>query len=264
MTRALWSRRDLIRQFAVRYFLQRYRGTYLGVFWALLFPLAMLSVYTFVFNTIFAGRWSPHADETRSQYAVVLFCGLTVYGMFSETVVRSCGLVLDNPTYVTKVVFPVEVLPVASLASTVMFSMFSLALVLIGTAVFFGTLHWTVLLLPLVLLPMLMIALGLAWFLASLAVFVRDVGNIVVLVVTQILFFATPIFYKPEQIPVSFRPVAMLNPLAHVVDGARRVVIFGEQPDWRALAIVAVVGLLMMQMGYAWFMKAKRGFADVI
>lgn len=264
MVQHLWGYRDLIRQFSIRYFLQRYRGTYLGVLWALFVPLMMLGVYTFVFNYVFAARWGVHTEESRSQYAVILFCGISAYGIFSECVMRSSALILDNPSYVTKVVFPVEVLPIASLFSALMFACFSIGLVLAGTLLFFGTLPWTVILLPVVLLPLLLLALGVSWFVSSLAVFVRDVGNLVSIVVSQLLFFLTPVFYRVEQIPEELRRWAYLNPLTPVVEGVRRVVIFGDQPDWQALAIVTAISLLVLQLGYAWFMKSKRGFADVI
>lgn len=263
LVRTLWSRRELIGQFSRRYFYARYRGTHLGAVWAFISPLLMLAVYTFVFNYIFRAR-NPSADVTNSQFAVLLFCGISVYGIFSESVTRSSSLVLDNPNYVKKVVFPIEVLPVSSVASSLMFSSFSLLLVVLGTWVTYGRVPWTVVLIPLVLLPLVLLALGLAWFLASLGVFVRDISNLVVLLVSQLLFFLTPIFYRIENLPEKLKPIAALNPLAHVVEGARRVLVLGEQPDWAALGLVTLAGLLSMQLGYAWFMKSKRGFADVL
>jgi lipopolysaccharide transport system permease protein len=263
LVRTLWARRDLISQFARRYFFARYRGTHLGAVWAFISPLVMLAVYTFVFNYVFQAR-NPSADITNSQFAVLLFCGITVYGIFSESVSRSSSLVLDNPNYVKKVVFPIEVLPVSSVASSLMFSSFSMLLVVLGTWAAFGRVPWTVVLIPLVLLPLVFLSLGLAWFLASLGVFIRDISNLVVLLVSQLLFFLTPIFYRIENLPERLKPIAVLNPLAHIVEGARRVLVLGQQPDWAALGLVTIVGLLTMQLGYAWFMKSKRGFADVL
>lgn len=264
LARNLWAHRDLLRQFTLRFFLARHRGTHLGIIWALAFPLLMLAVYTFVFNFIFQARLGIDPGETRSQYAVLLFCGTTVYAIFAETVIRSCGVVLDNPNYATKVVFPLEVLPLACLLSALMFSVFGLALVVIGAAVFFPGVPWTIVLLPLVLLPLIALALGLGWFVAAFAVFVRDAGNLVTIIVSQLLFFLTPIFYSIESLPPAWRPLANANPLAHVVEGARRVMVYGTQPDWPALAAALAVGLLAMQLGYAFFIKCKRGFADVL
>jgi len=259
----LWGQRELTWQFAVRFFHLKHRGTHLGVVWALAFPLMMLAVYTFVFNYVFSARFGVNPDETRSQFAVLLFAGITTYAIFSETVTGSCGLVLDHTAYVKKVVFPLEILPLAKLGSALLFSSFGYGLTLIGTWVFFGRVPWTVLLLPLVLLPMLALALGLAWFVASLSVFVRDVANIVTIVVSQLLFFMTPVFYRIENLPEEWRGVAHANPLAPVVEGVRAV-LTGGSPDFAALGVVLLIGLCVVQLGYAWFMKSKRGFADVL
>jgi lipopolysaccharide transport system permease protein len=259
----LWRHRELAGQFARRFFQARHRGTHLGMLWAVILPLLMLGVYTFVFNYVFATRIGPGVGESRGQYAVLLFCGITVFGVFSETVTRSCGLIVDHATYVKRVVFPVEVLPVAILGSALMACAMSVLLVVLGAWVAFGHVPATALLLPLVMAPMACLALGLGWFFASLGVFIRDIGNLVSVGVSQFLFFLTPIFYRVENLPEHLRVVARLNPLTPVVEGARRAVT-GEQPDWPALLAVLVIGLAAMQLGYAWFMKSKRGFADVL
>ncbi|CAG0969459.1 Teichoic acid translocation permease protein TagG [Phycisphaerales bacterium] len=260
----LWRHRDLIGQFAMRFFHLRHRGTHLGVVWALVLPLLMMVVYTAVFNFILSARYSLTGEETPSQFAVHLFCGLTVFTVFSESLVRSCVLVMENPAYVKKVVFPVEILPVSQLFAALMFSGIGLVLTIIGTVVFFGRIPWTVVLIPLVMLPMVAMTLGLSWFLASLGVFLRDITNIITILVSQVLIFVTPVFYSLERLPEPWREIASFNPLAPIVDGARKVIVMGEQPDWTALGAVLVVGLACMQMGYAWFMKSKRGFADVL
>ncbi|MFA6044331.1 MAG: ABC transporter permease, partial [Phycisphaerales bacterium] len=162
------------------------------------------------------------------------------------------------------VVFPLEILPVSSLLSSLMFSVFGLSLVLIGRAVFYHGMPWTVVLLPLVILPVILMGLGLSWFLASLTVFVRDVGNLTVVIVSQFLLFLTPIFFTLENVPEPWRSIAGLNPLAPVVSGAANVVVDGVVPPWQGLVAAGVFGLLTMQLGYAWFMKSKRGFADVL
>lgn len=267
----LWSRRDLIGQFSQRYFLARHRGTYLGMVWALLFPLVLLAVYSFIFNFVFTARSARmvpdgaggELPESRMQYAVGLFLSLTIFNIFSESVVRSTGLVLDNPNYVKRVVFPLEVLPVSSLAAALMFSLFGVGLTLAGVWAFYPGVPWTAVLLPVVVAPMLALALGLAWFISSLAVFVRDIGNLVAIVVGQILFFMTPIFYRAEDLQ-EWAWIVGINPVGVVIESARRVALYGQMPDWSALAGVLVIGLAVMQLGYAWFMKSKRGFADVL
>lgn len=262
--RSLWTHRDILRQFAVRYVQQRYRGTHLGMLWAFMQPLLLLSVYAFVFNFVLSARFGVGGDEPRSHYVVMLFCGLTVYTIFSETLIRSCSIVLENPAYVKKVVFPVEVLPAAQLLASLLISLIGAALTIIGAWVFIGPPSWTVVLLPVVVLPLALLTLGLSWFLASLGVFVRDVSNLVAVLVGQVMIFLSPVFYSLSQLPEPWRSAGSWNPLAPVLDGARRVLVRGEMPDFAALGGVTLAALIVLQLGYAWFMKSKRGFADVL
>jgi lipopolysaccharide transport system permease protein len=260
----LWRLRSLVWQFAVRYFQQRYRGTYLGTAWALLHPLVSLLVFTFVFGMVLSARFGTNPDQPRSHYAVLLFASMTVFGVFVESVVRSCSLVVENPSYVRKVVFPVEVLPAAQVVASSLFGLFGIALTLAATWVVFGRVPWTAVLFPVVMLPMLALGLGLAWFFASLCVFVRDAGNMVSIVLSTLLIFVTPVFFGVEQYPEQWRWVAEVNPLTPVIDGARRVLVLGEMPDFPGLGVVMLAGLVAAQLGYGWFMKSRRGFADVL
>jgi lipopolysaccharide transport system permease protein len=263
---SIWRHRDLVVQFAIRWFASRFRGTHLGVIWAILLPLLILSVYTFVFTYIFTYR-SPGENETRPQYAVWLFCGMAVFGLFAASVNRACGLILDHPQYVNKVVFPLETLCVANLGASIIYAAAELLLVVIGTLAVFGSVPATILLLPIAILPMLPLALGVSWFLCSLTVFVRDIANVVSLFVSQFLFFLTPIFWRREQFLATLPDLAWLmdyNPIALTIECVRRCMITGLPLDWWDWAKALVFGLIIMQLGYAWFMKSKRGFADVL
>jgi lipopolysaccharide transport system permease protein len=263
--RDLWTHRDLIRQFTWRLFVARYRGTTLGLLWSVIFPLAQLAVFVFVFTNVFKMRdWEGQTLSGAPEFSIILFCGMVVYAIFSESVVRSSGLVIENPNFVKKVVFPIEVLAVASLGSSVIYAMSGLAIVLLGAMVFVHGLSWTVLLLPVVVAPLLLWSLGVAWVLSALSVFLRDVGNIVGIVVGQMLFYLTPILYPASHLPEAVRWVAWLNPLTSVIEGARSVVLFGQPPRWASLGWSALTGLVVLQLGYAFFMKSKRGFADVL
>jgi lipopolysaccharide transport system permease protein len=262
----LWKHRDLTRQFAVRYFLSRYRGTHLGVVWSLIFPLLMLVVYTFIFTQVFSAR-GVEPPESRPLYAVWLFCGMSIFGIFSASTTRACGLVLENPQYVTKVVFPLEVLIVSNLGASLFYALIEIALVLIGTAIFAHEFHWTVVLLPIVVFPLILLSLGLSWFFASLTVFARDTANIVTLVIGQLMFFLTPVFWKPEQLLTSMPGLRWMidwNPLASVVENSRRCVLSGEPLEWEGWVFSMIVGAAAAILGYAFFMKSKKGFADVL
>jgi lipopolysaccharide transport system permease protein len=221
----------LIRQFTLRTFLQRHRGTQLGVLWSILLPLTLLSVYTFVFGTIFkTTTFGEHTAQNTLHFASILFCGMAVYSIFAESVIRSPTLILENPNFVKKVVFPVEILPIASLGSALLTGLISIALVILGTLLSTHTLPWTAILLPIILLPLLTLALGLAWFLAALGVFLRDIGNVVSILVGQILFFLTPILYHPKLLK-DYEWMSTINPLTAIIDGSRSVLLFGEQPQ---------------------------------
>jgi lipopolysaccharide transport system permease protein len=257
------GRRELIRQFTLREVQQRYRGSYLGILWALITPLLTLAVYTFVFSVIFKARWGGSESEGFMGFALTLFSGLIAFNVFSECATRAPTLIVSNPNYVQKVVFPLEILPVSVMGSALIHSLIGLGIVLAGLLISSGELHWTLLYLPLVYLPLVAFTLGVSWFLASLGVFVRDVRNFVGVIV-QILFFLTAIFYPLSAVPEAVRLLFRLNPLATIVDNFRRVVVWGLPPDWPWLGGVTLVSGLVMMGGYMWFMKIKRAFADVI
>jgi lipopolysaccharide transport system permease protein len=259
----LWRHRNLIGQFARREIDARYRGTHLGFYWSVLTPLILLLIYTFAFGAVFRMRWPNMQNDGLAAFAVVLFCSLWPFNIFSECATRASTLVLAVPNFVKRVVFPLEILAIAQLGSTLFFGMISLVVLLAGVWFVFGSVPWTVGLLPIVVLPLISITLGVTWFLSSLGVFLRDVGQAVGLVV-QVLLFTTPIFFPIEAVPEQYRAWMWLNPLTWIVEDVRNTVLWGVQPDWSSLAWRIPLGLAVMLGGYVWFMKSKRGFADVL
>lgn len=263
LARSLWQRRDLIRQFTRREIVGRYKGSVLGLLWSFVNPLVLLLIYTFVFGLIFQARWPGAADGDLSSFALLIFCGMTAFSVFSESVTRAAGLIVGVPNYVKKVVFPLEILPVCLLGSALFHGGVSLLILLLANLLLNGALPWTVVLLPLVALPLVFLSLGMAWFLASVGVFLRDTSYAIAPIM-QVLFFATPIFYPIEAIPPVLRPLLAINPLAAVAENFRRVLLWGQAPDWPALAGWTLASAAVMLAGYAWFMQTKRAFADVI
>ncbi len=259
----LWRHRDLIRQFTRREVEGRYRGSFLGVVWSCVNPVMQLLIYTFVFGIVFRSRWPQARTTDLQEFAVVLFCGITTFNIFGECVSLAPGLIVGVPNYVKKVVFPLEILPVTALGAALFHGLVGLIIVLVANLLVTGVVQWTLILLPLVVLPLLCLSLGLTWFLASLGVFIRDINYLVILFV-QMLFFASAIFYAVEAIPEPFRTVALFNPLLWEVETVRRVVLWGQLPDWPALGLWLLVSILLMLLGYTWFMKTKKAFADVI
>jgi len=263
LVRNIWRHRNLIRQFIRREIESRYKGSFLGLLWSLINPLVLLLIYTLVFGVVFQARWPNAKIDNLTQFALVIFCGLTAFQIFSECINRAAGIILAVPNYVKKVVFPLEILPISLLGSALFHGTVSLSILVIANLMVNGTVQWTLVLLPLVALPLIFLSLGVSWFLASIGVYVRDINYAITLFV-QVLFYATPIFYPLEALPLSFQTIMRFNPLASIVGNFRRVILWGQEPNWRELALWLFVTGILLMLGYAWFMKTKRGFADVI
>lgn len=263
LARSLWRNRQLIAQMTRREVAGRYKGSAMGLAWSFFNPVFMLAVYTFVFSVVFKARWGVGGEESKTQFAVVLFVGLIVHGLFAEVLNRAPGLILGNVNYVKKVVFPLEILPAISMMAALFHSLISLGVLLTAFAIFNGYLHWTAVFTPLVLLPLIILTLGLAWMLASLGVFLRDVGQAIGMV-TMVMLFLAPVFYPVTALPEKFRPWLMVNPLTFIIEQAREVLIWGHLPNWMGLGIYTLFATIIAWAGYAWFQKTRKGFADVL
>jgi lipopolysaccharide transport system permease protein len=264
LAKSLWRNRQLIIQMTKREVVGRYQGSAMGMAWSFFNPILMLVVYTFVFSEIFKSRWGGvGGDDSKTQFAVVLFVGMIVLNLFSEVINRAPGLIIANVNYVKKVVFPIEILPIIAMGAALFHSAISLAVLLIAFVVFNGYLHWTVIFIPLILLPLIILTAGLAWMLASLGVFLRDVGQTIGIITTA-LTFLSPIFYPVTAVPISVRQFIMANPLTFIIEQARDVLIWGHLPNWIGLGIYTLVATVIACAGYAWFQKTRKGFADVL
>lgn len=257
-----WRHASLIRQFVAREVASRYRQSWLGMLWVLLTPLLMLGVYTLVFRHIFKVRWVG-AEESNLAFALRLYAGLAVFNFFSECLVRAPRLVLDQPHLVKKVLFPLEILPwVNALANLVHLGIAAL-LLLAFTAASTGSVHVTLLALPLVWLPLLPLCVGLGWILAAVGTYVRDVGQVIGLALSLLLFLS-PVFFPIEALPAALRGWAFLNPLALIMTQTREVLLAGHWPDWSTLGLHAVACVMLAVAGAAFFRATRKGFADVV
>jgi lipopolysaccharide transport system permease protein len=262
--RNLYKQRFLLEQMTRRDVTQRYRGSFLGILWSIITPLLMLVIYTFVFSVVFQARWLPDQENLpMGEFALTLLAGLIPFNYFSEVLNRSTSIVVNHANYVKKVVFPLEILTVMISGTALINSLINLGIFILGSLIFLRSVPATILLLPLVYLPLILLCLGIGWFLAALGVYIRDVG-LVVTVVTQVLFFVTPIFYPIGSVPERLQPLIMLNPLTAIVENFRRLSLWGVMPDWNSLIIWGIIGLVVAESGYIWFMGTKKGFADVI
>jgi lipopolysaccharide transport system permease protein len=263
MLRSLWRQQALIRQIGRRDVVSRYKGSYLGIVWSLITPLVMLFVYAFVFSVIFKSRWGTTSSQSQVDFALTLFCGLLAYNVFAEVITRAPTLVVSNPSYVKKVVFPLEALPVAALFTALVNCAAGLGVLLVAWLVVHHTLSSTIWLFPLMLLPLCLLSLGLGWFLASLGVFIRDITHPVGVLV-QVLLFMSGIFFPMTALPPKFQHILLLNPLVSLIENIRRTVLWGQWPVWRWWIIGLVGSLVVLQLGYYWFMRSRKAFADVL
>ena len=262
----LWTSRELIAQLARREVQSRYRGSYLGTMWALITPLLTLGVFTLVFGTINGARWVGSDRSGILDFATHMFVGIVLYGLFSECTARAPMLITGNSNYVKKTVFPLEILPMSILGAATMHSLLGMVAALASVFVDRGALPWTVLLLPVVYLPILLLALGAMWFLAAVGVFFRDVASFIGVIV-QLLFFLTPVAYPLAAFkgnPKVQHLVRCTNPLASIMENARGIVVDGQEPQWLEMAVVTLASAGVALAAYAFFMKLKRTFADAI
>lgn len=263
MFESLWRNRQLIWQMTRREIQSRYRGSIIGLAWSFINPILLLLVYTFVFSVIFKSRWGVGEQESKVDFALALFVGLIVFGIFAECVNRAPMLIVYNVNYVKKVVFPLEILPWIPLGSVLFNSSISLVVLLLLQLIVNRILPWTIIFFPLILLPLIFASMGIAWFLAALGVYVRDVGQITG-IFTTILMFLSAVFYPVDALPEEYRGWLLLNPLILIIEESRKALIFGISPDWLSLGIALLASFVICAVGFWWFQKTRKGFADVI
>ncbi|WP_287810381.1 ABC transporter permease [Pseudomonas sp.] len=266
LARSFLTHRHLVFQMSKREVIGRYRGSVLGLLWSFLNPLLMLSVYTFVFSVVFKSRWGvapPGAEESKTMFAIMLFTGLIVHGVFAEVVNRSPSVITSNVNYVKKVVFPLEMLPVITMGGALFHSFISFIVLILAYSVFQGMPHATVLLAPIVLLPLLVLTLGFSWLLASLGVYLQDVAQTTG-IITTVMLFLSPVFFPTHSLPEKYQSIILVNPLTFIIEQMREILVWGRMPDFIGLGIYMVIALVVAAIGFAWFQKTRSGFADVL
>lgn len=262
--RPLWElpgRLELVFSLARRELVARYKGSLLGIIWAVVTPVVTIAIFTFIFAGIFGARFG--ARGTQWDYALYLFCGLLPWTMFQETLQQSATTIVAHANLVKRVMFPLETLPVAQTVSSLGTQMFGTVALLIATVVIQHELHPTVIWLPALLVPQILATLGAAWLLASLGVFLRDIAQGLNLLLMAWMFL-TPIIYPESIVPEAYRPFINANPFTALVRSYRRIFLEGTAPDWSSLAYFSGFALLLFVFGYWWFARTRKNFADVI
>ncbi|MFA3760737.1 ABC transporter permease [Yersinia sp. 2466 StPb PI] len=257
------NNKTLIYQMTKRDILSRYKGSIIGMGWSFFTPLLMLAVYTFVFSVVFKAKWGVGGEENKASFAVILFSGMVVFNIFSECFNRSVTLITSNANYVNKIVFPLSILPITILLSSLFHAAISLVILLLASIILMGEIHFTLLLLPVVWLPYLIALVGMMLILSSVGVYLRDLAQITG-VLTTILMFTSPLFFPRSALPMSLQPLLMLNPLAYFIEVTRDVIVWGKAPQIVPLAISYIASLMCLHLGYICFEKLRKGFSDVI
>ena len=262
MLRIILRNKYLVKKLIVRDIKTKYKGSVLGMFWSWIVPIMMLAVYTFVFSEVFQARWSVDTND-KYQFAMTMFCGLSVFNVMAETMNRSTGLIMQNTNYVKKVMFPLELLPFVTVITAMFNCVVSLVILIVARLVIYKSISPMVLLLLPALIPILIISVGVGLFLSSLSVFLRDMGSIISVIVA-VLMYATPVFYSSAAVPEKYRLISNLNPLTYIIENVRRIILYDEWINLQWYISSLITALVFYAIGLLVFKRSKEGFADVL
>jgi len=259
----LWQHRELLWQFTRRNFELTLRGSHLGLIWSFLNPLLMLALYVFVFGFIFGGRFGSIPNETRVDFALGIFLGLTIFGLTAEVLGMSPTVVSANPNFVKKVVFPLEVLPAAAVGASIMRMSIGLVFVVVGIVTLGPGADAGILWLPVIILPVILGCLGAAWLISSLGVFIQDINQLMAFA-TQVIMYASALFYSERIIPPAAWTIMRFNPVLLAIELARDVALWHQPINLHRLGYLYAVGLAACFVGHYAFRRLKPAFADVL
>lgn len=258
----LWHFRELTWLMVKRDLMGRYRGSLLGSFWPLINPAGHLLLYTFLFSIVLKVKFGNNAST--SNFAVYMMTGLIPWGAFAESIAKSTTIILENPNLVKRVVFPLEILPLVGVISSYLSQMLALAILFVAATMYLGTIHPTILFLPLVSASLILLSAGISWFLASFGVYVRDTKHFISLALSAWMY-ATPIVYPASALPPQFKwLLATFNPMYGIVNDFRRIMLEGLPPDWNAYALYTSIAVACWFGGYYFFSKTKKSFIDIM
>lgn len=252
----------LLSQLTRRDIATRYQGSAAGLLWAFFSPVLMLLVYTFVFGYVFKARWMG-AESDRSFFALNLFAGMIVHGFLAECISRSPALLQQHSNFVKRIVFPLWLLPLVPLASALFHTCISFLVLFLAYSAIVQTLHWQLLALPVLIVPFVLFLAGLGWMLSALGVYLRDLSQIIPIIVT-VLMFMSPVFYPAEALPEKIRPLMYMNPLTPAIETLRGVLFEGRLPSLTGYSVALVISILFAALGLIIFNRLKVGFSDVL
>jgi len=263
LVETLVTKRDLVRQLASREFASRFRGSMLGSAWAIVTPLLLAAIYAFVFNTVFKMRWTAGEGQSNLDFTVYLLLGLAVHGIFVECLSRAPQLIVSNPSYVKKVVFPIEVLPFVLLGSALTTAGISIGVAILLNWLVSGSLHQSIVFIPLILIPYGLFISAFVMIMAACGVYLRDLAQVVNVIITVSLFL-TPVFYPVSAMPPAVRNLMWINPLTFAVEQIRSAAVEGLVPNLLGLLLYMAASLVTLSVSYWLFQRLRKGFADVL
>lgn len=259
--KSVLNNKDLLIELIKRDISSRYRGSFMGLLWSIVNPIVMLAIYTTVFGYFLKVKWA--GTENSIDFSLVLFAGLIVFNFFSECINRAPGLVLGNTNYVKKIIFPLEILSWMSIGTSLFNALISFSVWVMFYLLIHKYLSWTIIFVPLIVLPLIFVALGMSWFLSSCGVYLRDIGQITN-IITTCLMYLSPVFYSVKTLPDNLKVLLLANPLTFIIEEIRKVMLYGLLPDFQGLAIYTSLSLFGAWLGFVWFQKTREGFADVL
>lgn len=257
-----WQNRELVISLTERQLTSRYRGSFISSAWPYLIPLIMMITYTFIFSVVFKVRWNFGSDS-KLEFALLLYLGLIIFNIFSESINTSISLINNNINYVKKVLFPLEILPIVTIITSLCNGAISLSIWMIFYILLQGSPPTTIVCLPIVILPLILFTLGLNWIFAAIGVYIRDLSHIVNLSIS-VLLFLSPVFFPVSSIPIKYQYLFQLNPLTPAIESARNILIWGVWPNWNSQILLSIISIIFAWLGFVIFQKLRRGFADVI
>ena len=261
MLLTIWKNRFLILELSKRGYAQHYQGSYGGIAWSFVQPIFLLGVYTVVFSLILKTRWS-YSGNTK-EFALILFAGLIILNTFSECLNKAPFLITDNPNFVKKIVFPLEILPWIMVTTVLLQTLVSITVWFLGYFILFGLPKPTVFYFPVILLSFCPTLLGIGWLLSAIGIIVRDISQLTLLL-SHSLLFLTPIFYSIESAPPLLQKLLILNPLTYIVEQFRFVLFFGQVPNWTGLSVYFLLSLFFAWVSLKIFRLLQPCFADLV
>ncbi|NLL77149.1 MAG: ABC transporter permease [Clostridiales bacterium] len=262
MLKVLYKNNYLLRQLVKKDIQQRYQGSVLGMLWSFIVPILMLIIYTFVFSEVFQAKWNIDTSN-KYEFALVLFCGLSAFNLVGEVMNRATVLIAMNTNYVKKVIFPLEILPVVVTISALFNCAISYIILIVAKLILYHNISSTLYLIFIALVPLVVMSVGLGLFISALSVYLKDVSNIISVLVT-VLMYMSPVFFPLSSVPERFRFICEANPMTYIIENFRNVVLYGEYINWKFYGISCIVAFAIYLLGKVVFMRAKEGFADVL